>query len=161
PFVYLNAVGGQDELVFDGGSFAMDAEGDITMRAEPFKEQLLRLDLEADQAGVVPERAEIAPMLSTEESVYSALVTGTRDYVRNDGFPGVVLGLSGGIDSALVLAIACDALGPDRVRAVMMPFRYTSPMSEEDAGKQAEMLGVRYDVLPIERMYEATVSTLT
>jgi NAD+ synthase (glutamine-hydrolysing) len=160
PFVYVNTVGGQDELVFDGGSFAMDAAGEITFRAEPFKERLVRLELSADSAGVTPERSGIAPMLPTEQSVYEALVTGTRDYVDKNGFPGIVMGLSGGVDSALVLAIACDALGPERVRAVMMPFRYTSEMSQEDAAHQAEMLGVRYDVLPIERMFDATVGTL-
>src|SRR5690606_25149336 len=86
--------------------------------------------------------------------------TGTRDYVNKNDFPGIVMGLSGGIDSALVLAIACDALGPERVRAVMMPFRYTSNMSQEDARTQAEQLGVRYDVLPIEPIYDATVRQL-
>lgn len=160
PLVYLNMVGGQDELVFDGGSFAMDAKGEICFRAEPFKERLLRLELHADSSGVQPERSGIAPRLSTEQSVYEALVTGTRDYVNKNSFTGVVLGLSGGVDSALNLAIACDALGADRVRAVMMPFRYTSTMSQEDAAAQAATLGVRYDVLPIEPMYEATVGQL-
>jgi NAD+ synthase (glutamine-hydrolysing) len=153
-------VGGQDELVFDGGSFAMDREGDISFRAPPFKEQLLRLELLADASGVRPETLDVAPMQETEESVYGALVCGTRDYVRKNDFPGVVLGLSGGIDSALILAIACDALGPERVRAVMMPFRYTSTMSQEDARTQTQTLGVRYDVLPIEPMYDATVKQL-
>jgi NAD+ synthase (glutamine-hydrolysing) len=160
PFVYVNTVGGQDELVFDGGSFAMNADGEVSFRAEPFKETLLKLELRADSAGVRPEPGEIAPRLETEPSVYGALVTGTRDYVNKNNFAGVVLGLSGGIDSALTLAIACDALGADRVRAVMMPFRYTSTMSQEDAARQAETLGVRYDVLPIEPMYEATVGQL-
>jgi NAD+ synthase (glutamine-hydrolysing) len=160
PAVYLNMVGGQDELVFDGGSFAMDAGGEICFRAEPFKERLLRLELRADASGVQPERSTIAPYLSTEQSVYEALVTGTRDYVRKNGFPGVVLGLSGGIDSALILAIACDALGADSVRAVMMPFRYTSTMSQQDAAAQAALLTVRYDVLPIEPMFDATVRQL-
>jgi NAD+ synthase (glutamine-hydrolysing) len=160
PFVYLNTVGGQDELVFDGSSFAMNADGKVCFRAEPFTERLLRLELRADSAGVRPEAADIAPYLETEPSVYGALVTGTRDYVNKNNFPGVVLGLSGGIDSALTLAIACDALGADRVRAVMMPFRYTSTMSQEDAALQAETLGVRFDVLPIEPMYEATVGQL-
>jgi NAD+ synthase (glutamine-hydrolysing) len=104
--------------------------------------------------------AEISPILSTEQSVYEALVCGTRDYVNKHEFPGVVLGLSGGIDSALILALACDALGADKVRAVMMPFRYTSNMSQEDAAKQAELLQVRYDVIPIEPMYEATIGQL-
>jgi NAD+ synthase (glutamine-hydrolysing) len=160
PAVYLNMVGGQDELVFDGGSFAMDAGGEICFRAEPFKERLLRLELRADASGVQPERSTIAPYLSTEQSVYEALVTGTRDYVRKNGFPGVVLGLSGGVDSALILAIACDALGADSVRAVMMPFRYTSTMSQQDAAAQAALLTVRYDVLPIEPMFDATVRQL-
>jgi NAD+ synthase (glutamine-hydrolysing) len=160
PFVYVNTVGGQDELVFDGGSFAMNADGEVSFRAEPFKETLLKLELRADSAGVRPDPGEIAPCLETEPSVYGALVTGTRDYVNKNNFAGVVLGLSGGIDSALTLAIACDALGTDRVRAVMMPFRYTSTMSQEDAARQAETLGVRYDVLPIEPMYEATVGQL-
>ena len=160
PAVYVNMVGGQDELVFDGGSFAMDRDGEITFRAEPFREELLRLELVADASGVRPERLEIVPLQDTEESVYGALVTGTRDYVTKNDFPGVVLGLSGGIDSALILAIACDALGADRVRAVMMPFRYTSAMSQEDAQTQAQTLGVRYDVLPIQPMYDATVRQL-
>jgi NAD+ synthase (glutamine-hydrolysing) len=160
PAVYVNMVGGQDELVFDGGSFAMDANGEICARAEPFRERLVRLELRADASGVRPESSGISPYLPTEQSVYEALVTGTRDYVRKNGFPGVVLGLSGGIDSALILAVACDALGADSVRAVMMPFRYTSTMSQEDAASQAAGLGVRYDVLPIEPMYDATVRQL-
>lgn len=160
PIVYLNAVGGQDELVFDGGSFAMDAEGEVTFRAPPFKEELLRLTLRADPAGVTPEPSVVTPYLPMERSVYEALVTGTRDYVNKNDFPGVVMGLSGGIDSSLVLAIACDALGADRVHAVMMPFRYTSNMSQEDARAQAETLKVRYDVVPIEPIFEATVKQL-
>ena len=160
PAVYLNMVGGQDELVFDGGSFAMDRTGDITYRARPFAEELLQVTLEADGAGVRPVPGEIEPLLSTEASVYAALVTGTRDYVDKNGFPGVILGLSGGIDSALVAAIAVDALGAERVRSVMMPFRYTSNMSQEDAAKEAALLGIRYDVVPIEPIYEATVGQL-
>jgi NAD+ synthase (glutamine-hydrolysing) len=160
PVVYLNMVGGQDELVFDGGSFAMDADGEVRFRAKPYEENLYRLELEADGAGVAPLATEIIPVLPTEQSVYGALVCGTRDYVRKNGFPGVILGLSGGIDSALVLSIACDALGAEQVRAVMMPFRYTSNMSQEDAAKQAALLGVRYDVIPILPIYDATVGQL-
>lgn len=160
PAVYLNMVGGQDELVFDGGSFVMDREGEVTTRARPFVERLLPVTLEADGAGVRPLPGDVAPILPTEESVYEALVTGTRDYVDKNGFPGVILGLSGGVDSALVAAIAVDALGADRVRAVMMPFRYTSNMSQEDAAKEAALLGIRYDVIPIEPIYEATVGQL-
>ncbi len=160
PVVYLNMVGGQDELVFDGGSFAMDAQGEICFRAEPFAEGLYRLDLEADGAGVAPSRAQLSPILPREQSVYEALVCGTRDYVQKNGFPGVILGLSGGIDSALVLAIACDALGADKVRCVMMPFRYTSNMSQEDAAKQAALLSIEYDVIPIEPIYAAITDQL-
>jgi NAD+ synthase (glutamine-hydrolysing) len=160
PALYLNMVGGQDELVFDGGSFALDATGNVTFRAPPYCEGLYKLCFRANSSGVVADSAEVTPLLSTEESVYEALVCGTRDYVTKHEFPGVVLGLSGGIDSALILAIACDALGADRVRAVMMPFRYTSTMSQEDAARQARLLGVQYDVIPIEPMYEATVRQL-
>ena len=158
PLVYVNMVGGQDELVFDGGSFVMDADGEVRFRAPPFEEGLHTVVLRGTAKGVVPEAADCARALSTEESVYRALVTGTRDYVTKHGFPGVVIGLSGGIDSAL--SIACDAIGADRVRAVMMPFRYTSAMSQEDAAKQAATMGVRYDVIPIEPIYDATVTQL-
>ncbi len=161
PVVYVNMVGGQDELVFDGGSFVLDADGDVAFRAPAFEEGLHRVTLLADAAGVTPDGGGIAATLPTEESVYKALVTGTRDYVGKHGFPGVLIGLSGGIDSALVLAIACDALGADRVRAVMMPFRFTSNMSQADAAKQAVTLGVRYDVIPIAPMYDASVAQLT
>jgi NAD+ synthase (glutamine-hydrolysing) len=160
PMLYVNMVGGQDELVFDGGSFAMDAAGEVVFRAPPFEEGLHLVQLRPGPAGAVVEPGEVAPRLEPETSVYKALVMGTRDYVEKHGFPGVVVGLSGGIDSAVVLAIACDALGPERVRAVMMPFRYTSAMSEEDAAKQAETLGVHYDVIPIAPMYDATVDML-
>jgi NAD+ synthase (glutamine-hydrolysing) len=160
PVLYLNMVGGQDELVFDGGSFVMDAEGEVCQRAPAFEEDLLEVVLNAGPAGVEPVASSIVEHLPLEQSVYGALVTGTRDYVEKHGFPGVVIGLSGGIDSALVLAIACDALGADRVRAVMMPFRYTSTMSQEDAAKQAATLGIRYDVIPIAPMYDATLGQL-
>ena len=160
PLVYLNMVGGQDELVFDGGSFAMQADGQLAYRAPPFEERLDCIQLNASAAGVEVQAAEVFAGLSDDERTYRALVTGTRDYVEKHGFPGVVIGLSGGIDSALVLAIACDALGADRVRAVMMPFRYTSAMSQEDAALEAAALGVRYDVVPIEPMYVATLQQL-
>lgn len=160
PMVYVNMVGGQDELVFDGGTFVMAADGDVRFRARPFEEGLYTVQLKGTAAGVLPDSGDCAAALSTEESVYRALVTGTRDYVGKHGFPGVVIGLSGGIDSALVMAIACDAIGADRVRAVMMPFRYTSKMSQQDAARQATKLGVRYDVIPIEPMYDATIEQL-
>jgi len=160
PILYLNMVGGQDELVFDGGSFAMDAEGNIDFRAPAFDEGLHALVLSASAKGIEIRSDTIVEHLPTEESVYRALTSGTRDYVGKHGFPGVIVGLSGGIDSALVLSIACDALGPEQVRAVMMPFRYTATMSQEDAAKQAHMLGVRYDVIPIAPIYDATVAQL-
>ena len=160
PVIYVNMVGGQDELVFDGGSFAMAASGEICFRAPPFEEGLHEVVLQGTASGVVPRAGDCAALLDTEASVYKALVTGTRDYITKHGFPGVILGLSGGIDSALVATIACDAIGADRVRAVMMPFRYTSNMSQEDAAEQAAKLGIGYDVIPIEPMYEATIAQL-
>ena len=160
PVIYVNMVGGQDELVFDGGSFVMDAGGETRFRAPAFEEGLYTTVIEGTAKGVSPEIGTCAEALATEASVYRALVTGTRDYVTKHGFPGVVIGLSGGIDSALVLSIACDAIGADRVRAVMMPFRYTSAMSQEDAASQAAALGVRYDVIPIEPIYDATLTQL-
>lgn len=160
PVVYLNMIGGQDELVFDGGSFVMDVEANIRFRAPPFVEGLRKITLSGGAGGVEVVAGDVAVPLPIVESVYRALLTGTRDYVDKHGFPGVIIGLSGGIDSALVLAIACDALGADRVRTVMMPFRYTTTMSQEDAAKQATELGVRYDVVPIAPMYDATVGQL-
>jgi NAD+ synthase (glutamine-hydrolysing) len=160
PLLYANTVGGQDELVFDGGSFVLDATGDIQFRAPAFEEGLHSVELRATPSGVVPVPGKIDALLDTEASVYRALVTGTRDYIAKHKFPGVLLGLSGGIDSALVATIACDAIGADKVRTVMMPFRYTSTMSQEDALAQAGMLGCRYDVIPIEPMYTATLEQL-
>jgi len=160
PVLYVNTVGGQDELVFDGGSFAMDADARLCYRAPAFDEALGVVTLEPGPKAVALTEAEVEDLLEDKASIYKALVTGTRDYVEKHGFSGVVLGLSGGIDSALVLAVACDALGAERVRAVMMPFRYTSAMSREDAAEQAGILGVRHDVLPIEPIYEATVAQL-
>ena len=160
PVVYVNHVGGQDELVFDGGSFVMDANGEVVCRARAFEESMQTLALEGAVAGVVPERGHIAKPDGKIATIYNALVKGTRDYVMNHGFPGVIIGLSGGIDSALVCAIACDAIGAERVRAVQMPFRYTSTISQEDSKKQAETFDIRYDEIPIEPMYEAAIAQL-
>ncbi|HEY6515997.1 MAG TPA: NAD+ synthase [Steroidobacteraceae bacterium] len=161
PIAYVNMVGGQDELVFDGNSFVMDAQGEVVMRAPAFKEGTYFVDFERHGRGkVVPVAGDIAPELSDEASVYSALVLGVRDYVNKHGFPGVVMGLSGGVDSALTLAIAVDALGADRVHAVMMPSRYTSSMSLQDAAEQARLLDVKYSELSIEGMFEATLAAL-
>ncbi len=160
PVAYVNLFGGQDELVFDGNSFVMDAEGHVVMRAPAFQEGTYTVDFVREGRKVVPSPREIAPELSDEASVYSALVLGVRDYVNKHGFPGVVMGLSGGVDSALTLAIAVDALGPERVHAVMMPSRYTAQMSLDDAAEEARALGVSYSVLSIESMFEATLATL-
>ncbi|MBK7250622.1 MAG: NAD+ synthase [Gammaproteobacteria bacterium] len=161
PCVYVNLFGGQDELVFDGRSFVMDASGRVVMRAPGFEEGIFPVEFGRASGGrVVPHPGAIAPEPLEVESVYRALVVGVRDYVDKHGFPGVVLGLSGGIDSALVLAIAVDALGPGRVHAVMMPSRFTSQMSLDDAAGEARRLGVRYSVIPIEGMFEATLAAL-
>ena len=161
PLAYVNLVGGQDELVFDGNSFVMDAAGEVVMRAPAFTEGLFVVEFTRDARGAVhPARGSVTAESSDEASVYGALVLGVRDYVRKHGFPGVVMGLSGGVDSALTLAIAVDALGHERVQAVMMPSRYTSQMSLADARAQAEMLQVNYSVLSIENMFEATLATL-
>ena len=160
PAAYVNLVGGQDELVFDGNSFAMDAQANVVMRAEAFRVGLYSVDFERRGTAVVPLAGTIAPELSDEESVYRALVLGVRDYVSKHGFPGVVMGLSGGVDSALTLAIAADALGPERVHAVMMPSRYTSAMSLEDASTQARVLGVKLSTISIENMFAATLAAL-
>jgi NAD+ synthase (glutamine-hydrolysing) len=161
PLAYVNLVGGQDELVFDGNSFAMNAAGEVVMRAPSFEEGVFGVEFVPDARGrLVPRPGSIAPELSDEASVYRALTLGVRDYVHKHGFPGVVIGLSGGVDSALTLAIAVDALGSENVQAVMMPSRFTSSMSLEDASAQARLLGVKYSVLSIEAMFEATLATL-
>jgi len=157
--VYVNLVGGQDELVFDGGSMVFDHSGHLNVEAPQFEEGLYPVDfLYEHHCQPISQPLPTEPSL--EENVYKALVLGVRDYVNKNGFRSVVLGLSGGIDSAVTLAIAVDALGPDRVRAVMMPFRYTSGMSLEDAEAEALALGVQYDVYSIEPMYEAFMSAL-
>jgi NAD+ synthase (glutamine-hydrolysing) len=158
PLLYVHGVGGQDELVFDGQSFALDGEGGIAYQGESFREALDIVEFEGRKV-----QGLMAPPLTEEETIYRALVTGTRDYVDKNGFPGVVLGLSGGIDSAVVLAVCVDALGPARVRAVMMPSRYTSAMSLEDARTMAEAHGVAYDEIAIDGLFErfgASLATL-
>ncbi|MBT8082911.1 MAG: NAD+ synthase [Gammaproteobacteria bacterium] len=160
PVVYVNHIGGQDELVFDGGSFVMDADGAVVYRAPSFDQSMHTVELEGTAKGVVVGRSRIERPGERVERIYRALVRGTRDYVTNHGFPGVIIGLSGGVDSALVLAIACDAIGADKVRAVQMPFRYTAAISQEDSARQAQTFGIQYDVIPIEPMYEATMRQL-
>ncbi len=160
PVVYVNQVGGQDELVFDGGSFAVNADGELCARAPAYLPSRESLFATVEQGRCRLAAAEIAPLLDPLDSVYEALVVGMRDYVNKNGFPGVVLGLSGGIDSALTLAVAFDALGPERVEAVMMPFRYTAQMSVEDAAEQSARLGVAHKVISIEPIYEAFMASL-
>ena len=159
PIVYVNQVGGQDELVFDGGSFAVNADGVIALAAENFVESVTWLELETD-GGVRCVPGPRAGALDDVAAVWQALVLGVRDYVNKNGFPGVVLGLSGGIDSAVTLAVAVDALGADRVHAVMMPFRYTASMSIEDAEEEATALGIAYRSISIEPLYEAFMAAL-
>jgi NAD+ synthase (glutamine-hydrolysing) len=160
PVIYVNMVGGQDELVFDGGSFAMSADEKIMFRAPSFKEGLFTVNLQSKKSEVKLKNKSLSKLLDIDESAYKAIVRGTRDYINRHGFPGVVIGLSGGIDSALVATIACDAIGAERVHAVMMPFLYTSKMSQEDAAKQADKLGIRYDVISIEPIYEQIIAQL-
>ncbi|WP_395137583.1 NAD+ synthase [Schlegelella aquatica] len=150
PLVYSHLVGAQDEVVFDGASFAVDAQGQVQARAPAFEESLLIVEI--DGSGV---RGAVAPVPAIEQQAWSALVTGVRDYIGKNGFPGAIVGLSGGIDSALVLAVAVDALGADKVRAVMMPSPYTADISWIDARDMAARLGVRYDEIGIAPMFEA------
>jgi NAD+ synthase len=148
PLVYLNQVGGQDELVFDGGSFVLNADRSLAAQLPAFAENITTLRWSKGEAGWRCEGA-IAPLVDGDEGDYAACVLGLRDYVNKNGFPGILLGVSGGIDSALCAAIAVDALGADRVRGVMLPFRFTAQVSLDDAAKLASALGFRYDVLPI------------
>lgn len=150
PVVYVNLVGGQDELVFDGGSFAMDQHGVLTAQCPVFEAGLFFVELEDG----IPHAA-LAAQPDLESSIYQALVLGVRDYVQKNGFPGVIVGSSGGVDSALTLCIAADALGAEGVHAVMMPSRYTADMSLEDARQLAENLGLRHSILPIEPMFDS------
>ena len=160
PFVYLNMIGGQDELIFDGSSFVMDKNGEIVYRAKSFEESIDLIEFEINDDGCSPLKSRVNKVLPQVESIYKALVRGTRDYIEKHKFPGVVLGLSGGIDSALTLAIACDAIGSDKVRAVMMPYIFTSDMSKNDAKAQASLLNVQYDILPISTLYNSTIELL-
>ena len=160
PILYVNQIGGQDELVFDGGSFAVDHHGELCVSAATFCEAfpIVNVDPAADS---LLRKGDLIPAREELESVWQALVLGMRDYVNKNGFPGVVLGLSGGIDSAVTLAVAVDALGPERVEAVMMPFRYTASMSVEDAEAEAAALAVRFSNISIEPLYEGFMAALS
>lgn len=159
PIVYVNLVGAQDELVFDGGSLVANGKGEIVAEAPQFEQGLFIVDFDCKET-CQPVVQPLPQPLAASAAVYQALVMGVRDYVRKNGFKSVVLGLSGGIDSALTLAIAVDALGKEQVRAVMMPFRYTSDISLQDAEAQASTMGVHYDVFSIEPMYDTFMATL-
>jgi len=154
--VYVNMVGGQDELVFDGGSFAMNSEGELVAQTVVFSEQLdlLEISAQAQPCG------EVVALPDLESGIYQALCLGLKDYIGKNGFPGVLLGLSGGIDSALTLAIAVDALGADKVHAVMMPSPYTAQISLDDSREMIAILGVRYDEFSIEPIFQDYIGTL-
>lgn len=156
PIVYANLVGGQDELVFDGASFVIDREGRLTQQLPAFGEEISVVELVQGQ----PVPNEIVPVAECEASVYAALCLGLQDYVQKNGFPGVVIGLSGGIDSALTMAIAVDALGADKVHAVMMPSEFTADISIQDAQEMAENMEVRLTTLPIQPLFERFRQTL-
>ncbi|MBO1108932.1 NAD+ synthase [Plesiomonas shigelloides] len=161
PLLYLNQIGGQDELVFDGCSKVFNAQGEMTHRLAAFAEQVERVSLHKPQdALTITPMAQPAVAQGLLAQTYQALVLAVRDYVTKNGFQGAVLGLSGGIDSALTLAIAVDALGADKVQAVMMPFRYTADISVADAKEEADLLGIEFDIVSIEPMFDAFMQQL-
>ena len=158
PLMYVNLIGGQDELVFDGESLVVSATGEVTHRAAVCEDQLLPVDFSVDPVAPLPGECE--PYLDEVEAIYRVLVLGVRDYINKNGFPGAVIGLSGGIDSALTLTIAVDAIGAGKVSAIMMPSRYTSRMSLEDARAEAEALQVAYHEISIEPAFTAFLGSL-
>ncbi len=160
PVIYVNQVGGQDELVFDGGSFATCAEGEVQVQSAEFVRELTLVSLLTQGSSVVVMPGQKATLFENEARVYNALVMGVKDYVHKNGFAGALLGLSGGIDSALTLAIAVDALEAENVEAVMMPFKYTADISIEDAAKQAKKMGVHYHSIPIESVFDSVEAAL-
>jgi NAD+ synthase (glutamine-hydrolysing) len=160
PIVYVNQVGGQDELVFDGCSMALDSDGSLAALAPACEECLLPLSITWDGERAKIVEGAVSPLEEGAALIYKLLVQGLKDYASKNKFDGVVLGLSGGIDSALTLAIAVDALGCDKVHAVMMPFKYTSEISIEDAARQAENFDVHYRVIPIEGLYDSFMDSL-
>lgn len=156
--VYTNQVGGQDDLIFDGTSFVINNSGAVALQAATFKEELLIAEYEIENKAF--KQAPATPALDTMAEIYQALVLATRDYVTRSGFPGVILGLSGGIDSALTLAIAVDAIGADKVQAVMMPYTYTAQISVEDAAEQAKNMGVTFGIAEINPIVNSFMQTL-
>ena len=161
PIVYANQVGGQDELVFDGTSMAMDGDGQQILQLEKFKEDYKIVNFTSDQEGKLSsEKKEEIPEDKELEEVYKALVLGAKDYIQKNNFPGVLIGSSGGIDSALTATIAADAIGPEKVRTFMLPFKFTSDMSVEDSEKLAVNLGIKHSVIPIGDIYESFADSL-
>lgn len=156
--IYTNQVGGQDDLIFDGTSFVINNSGEVAFQAPSFEEKVYYIDYEIENKRY--KTIEAAPVLDTMAEIYQSLVMATRDYVQNSGFPGVILGLSGGIDSALTLAIAVDAIGADKVQAVMMPYTYTSQISVEDATEQAKRMGVTFGIAEIHPIVNSFMQTL-
>lgn len=161
PILYVNCVGGQDELVFDGGSFAVNAEGECVAKAVHYEEAVLLIELEKKNNVVTLKKNKLPKPLSAIEQIYGALVLGTRDYIVKNHFPGAIMGLSGGIDSALTLAIAADAIGADRVEAILMPSQYTAQISIDDAKTQANNMHVSHHILSIDFLYDAFLKTLS
>lgn len=156
--VYTNQVGGQDDLIFDGTSFVINKDGGIALQAPSFKEDLYYAEYAAEQHAY--KVGTVTPALDTMAEIYQGLVLATRDYIQRSGFPGVILGLSGGIDSALTLAIAVDAIGADKVQAVMMPYTYTAQISVEDAAAQAKNMGVTFGIAEINPIVHSFMQTL-
>ncbi|WP_171211808.1 MULTISPECIES: NAD+ synthase [unclassified Ruegeria] len=161
PLIYLNMVGGQDDQVFDGGTFGLNPDGTLAFRMPVFDEALRHVDLERGDEGWRIAPADVAPQPDEWEQDYRAMVQSLRDYMRKTGFPKALLGLSGGVDSALVAAIAVDAIGAENVRCVMLPSEYTSQESLDDAEAVAKALGVHYDFVPISDSRAAVTETLT
>jgi len=161
PIVYLNLIGGQDELVFDGSSFIVNGQGQMIFEAASFEENLYLFSLDLDSTIAINELPVTSGHNRELENIYKALVLGVRDYVQKNHFPGVLIGLSGGIDSALSLAIAVDALGHNNVEAILLPSRYTSEMSVKDAVKEADYLDVKYQIISIEPTFIAILESLT
>ena len=160
-FAYVNQAQGQDELIFDGASFIANADGQIALQAPSCATGIYHSTLQMSHQHLSAVQGDVAKPVTVEAEVYQALVMATRDYIEQNGFKGAVLGLSGGIDSALTLAIAADAIGVDKVQALMLPFRYTSEMSVDDATEQARLMGIEFDVVSIEPMYDSFMQQLS
>lgn len=161
PLIYVNQVGGQDELVFDGGSMVYNAAGELQQQALYYQEDFMKIEFDLENNLNVLTKHKLPPEPLVEEKLYKVLVLGVRDYVQKNRFPGAIIGLSGGIDSALTLAIACDAIGSENVQAVMMPSRYTADISLEDAKIEAQLLNCQYSIINIENIFTAFLNSLS